>query len=54
MFASLPALQTMQRLRPDDPLARGVLDAPPWLVILVASVIVVGVVLALVHRARKR
>ncbi|MCU0675138.1 MAG: hypothetical protein MUE69_20395 [Myxococcota bacterium] len=54
MPAFLPALQTMQRVRPDDPLARGVLDAPPWLVIVVASVIVVGVVIALVRRARKR
>jgi hypothetical protein len=44
----------MQRVRPDDPLARGVLDAPAWLVILVVSGIVLGVVFALVRRARKR
>ena len=51
---SFSSLQATQRVRPDEPLARGVLDAPAWVVIAIVAVIMVGVVVALVRRARKR
>lgn len=54
-FTTFLALQgATRRVRPEDPLARGVLDAPEWLVILVLVLVSVGVVAVLVRRARKR